>query len=343
MQTGNQFKKALIVAAVLVAAVAGVVFFRPGSRRREQVLIERHFEVMGTSAMVLVHEFPGRPEEARRAAEAAENAIFEVEKVCSRFDPESELFQLNATAEKTPFPCSEMLWEVLSRARKGREESGGLFDVSSAPLMTLWGFYRREKKLPSPEEKAEALRRTGLAKVRFDDAGRTVFFTVPGMALDLGGIAKGYAVDLAAERMSRFPIGGALINLGGNLRCLGELPGDKGFRIGVRGIASPDAIAGERRIRRGSAATSGDYERFVEIDGRRYGHIMDPLTGEPAPGGRAVTVFTPRAADADVFSTSVFLGGAELAEKLVAQYPDTEIWIYNDTEKKVYKRKGGVL
>ncbi len=332
MQIGSKLKKTLIAAAFLIVAAA--VYFHISGRNRTR-MYSKTFEAMGTVGVTAVYCSPAVSVRAGDFFETVEQTIREVEKICSRFDPGSELSRLNAAAAEKPFKCSDTLWQILMRARRGWEESDGLFDISSTPFMSLWGFYRRERKLPSGAEIEKAKQITGLEKIRFDDREHSVFFTVPGMSLDLGGIAKGCAVDMAMERLSGAGFDGIMINLGGNLRCTGKLPEKEAFRIGIRGISSPHII-GERLLRSGAAATSGDYERFVEINGRRYGHIMNPDTGMPAPGGKAVTVFTPLASDADVISTSVFIGGGRLAEKLVKKYPETEIWIYDDTHKTIY-------
>ncbi len=306
--------RAGIAIAFVLVAFAGLI----GARLGQSVLARdardgASFSIMGTVANFT---FYGAPADTQRAIQAGMAEFNRVNRLCSIFDPESELSRLNDGAFAEPFACSGELWRLLKEARKAWAFSGGAFDISAKPLMDLWGFYRkRGDSLPLEEEIAEASKRVGLDKVIFDDEKRTVHFTVPGMSFDLGGIAKGYAVDQAAKAVIALGIRRGVVDLGGNLRLLPEAPPHQEYyRIGVRG---PDrSIRQVLRLQGGiSLSTSGDYERYVEINGIRYGHIMDPATGMPVPGGVSVTVLASNAMEADWLSTSVFIRGEEIAEK----------------------------
>ena len=234
-----------------------------------------------------------------------------VEKLCSFFDPESELSRLNRTASEKPFVCSDELWSLLTAARDYTKKTGGAFDISVSPLLEVWGFYRREGRLPPDSELASAMERTGMDKVRFNEAEKSVFFTIPGMGLNLGGIAKGYALDRAlAALRKKFPeIKAGFLDLGGNVLSFGST-----FQAAVRDPFSPGKICAQIPMEGTRAvATSGAYERFVTIDGRRYGHILDPRTGRPAEGCFSATVVTDSGLESDVLSTAFFVAGESLA------------------------------
>jgi thiamine biosynthesis lipoprotein len=157
---------------------------------------------------------------------------------------------------------------------------------------------------------------------------RTVEFTVPGMALDLGGIAKGYAVGMAAETAKRLGITSGVVNLSGNAYCFPKpFPGKTTYRVGVKNPLNKSKIIGSFTMLDSSVATSGDYERYVVIEGRHYTHIMNPRTGRPVQNMLSVTVVTPRAVDSDALSTSIFIKGAEFAEKIVGEFPRTSVLI----------------
>ncbi len=297
----------------------------------ERLVLE--FPMMGTRAAVA---FYGDREEAENAAKAVRETFLRIQGICNLFDPASELSRLNATAAEKPFVCSEELWEVLTAAREAYEFSEGAFDITAKPLMDLWGFYRkRGDSLPSAAEIAEAKKRIGLNRVVFDDAHRSVRFPVPGMSFDLGGIAKGFAVDKAAEAVLALGVRRGIIDLGGNLRVLPEPPpGRTHYRIAIRDPHGGHAVL-ERKLEMldQSVATSGDYERFVVIQGRKYAHIMNVATGEPATGMLAVTVVAPSALRADIYSTTAFIRGeAFIRDK---NLKDSEFYFYPDAEAVV--------
>ena len=295
---------------------------------------DRTFPVMGTVAELT---FFTSPENARNAADAVTAVFDEVTNLCNIHDPESELSRLNATASEKPFVCSPELWYLLLESRKAFAFSEGAFDITSKPLMDLWGFYRkRGDSLPTELEIAEAQSRVGLGKVIFNDVDRSVKFTVSGMSLDLGGIAKGYAVDRAFEVVSKFGIRRGVINLGGNLRLLPEPPpGKSAYLVGVKNPGNKNELLNETlELCDVSLSTSGDYERFVTIGGVRYGHIMNPVTGRPTQGTHSVTVIAPSALLADWLSTAIFLRGDALARRAENSFGGVAVIVARPVEAK---------
>ncbi|NOY76083.1 MAG: FAD:protein FMN transferase, partial [Kiritimatiellaeota bacterium] len=243
--------------------------------------VHREFRVMGGIPLTIT--FCGESEKRlQEAVEAAYKSVALVDSSCNRFDPSSELSKLNATAFGRPFHCRDPLWDILMESKRYYELTDGEFDISATPFMTLWGFHRERKTLPTPAEIAEASKRSGLSKVRFDMKNHTVEFTVPGMALDLGGIAKGYAVGLAAKTAAKFGIERGMINLSGNAYCFPKpFPGKSAYTVGIKNPLDKSKIGGSFSILNSSMATSGNYERYVVINGRHYAHIMNPQTGRP--------------------------------------------------------------
>ena len=262
---------------------------------------------MGTIAQLT---FYAPQEKAEAAFTAARTEFDRVLKIANLYDPQSELSQLNRTAYEKPFVCSDELWEILLASREAYQLSGGAFDISAKSLMDLWGFYRKKLpgKLPSPQERQEAMKNVGLNKIFFDDAAQSVRFTVPGMALDLGGVAKGYAVDRAARAMRQHGVTSGVIDLGGNLYLGEPPPGKEFFSIGIRDAKNTAELGSTvLKLKNCAVSTSGDYERFVTIGGKRYGHIMDPSDGLPVHREFSVTVTAPTAVQADYLSTSYYL------------------------------------
>ena len=330
----NRTRYGIALGLVLLTVLVLLVVRLADRTAERNAKFERTFPVMGTVAKFT---FYGPPEAAREAADQAGAAFDRVVELCNLYDSGSELSRLNAKAAEEPFVCSPELWYLLLEARKAYLFSDGAFDITAKPLMDLWGFYRkRGDTLPSRQESAEAQAKVGLDKASFDDAARSVKFTVPGMSFDLGGIAKGYAVDRAAEEAGKAGIRRGVIDLGGNLRLLPKPPpGQEAYRVGIRNPQKRGELLDDvLELCDVSLSTSGDYERFVTIGGRRYGHIMNPVTGLPTQDGGSVTVIAPSALLADWLSTAVFLGGEELARRAESAFSGVAVIITRPEPEK---------
>lgn len=315
------------LSGLLLLAMAGC---RPdGAAGTAEPSVTRQYPVMGTMVEVKLY---GEAVAAARAADAVQAEFLAVEQACNIFDPESEISRLNERAGNEPVACSELLWDVLVSARRFYAFSDGAFDITARPLMDLWGFYRKRQTLPDEAEIVAAQQRVGLDKVAFDDAARSIRFLAPDVRIDLGGIAKGYAVDRAVAAALAQGITAGTINLGGNVACLPDPPpGRDAYRIGIRHPRDRDELCGTVVISGSLAmATSGNYEKSVVIEGRRFTHIMDPSTGRPVADMMAVTVITPRAVDSDGLSTAIFIRGEALARRACAEIPGTRVLIIRD-------------
>ncbi len=321
---------ALLAGAVLVLLGAALfatrrfgLHTRPEAEAVPAKPFVTEFPVLGTFARL---KFWAPPATAESAAEDITAELYSLHRTLNLFDPKSELSRLNRTAPGTSFHCSPKLWNILVASRRAWRETGGAFDVTVGPLMRLWGFHRKRKTLPTPEEVRKTLEAVGFDKLRFDDARHTVAFTHPGMDIDFGGIAKGYALDLCAEVCRKHGIQRGLIDLGGNIRCLEKPPpGRSAYEIGIRDPFQTSRILGTVLLGNTSVATSGDYEQFVILDGKRFTHIVDPRSGMPVREVAAVTVITPRGVDSDVFSTAIFVAGAKLAQTFVHRHPGSAV------------------
>jgi len=315
--------RSLLVAAALLLLTFGAAC---SPREAAPPPVRRYaFGTMGTRAECTFYVTD--PKLAPAAFSAVRGEFDRVTRVCSLYDPDSELSRLNREAGKGFFVCSELLWEILVEARRAHHASNGAFDITVKPLMDLWGFYRKRRQLPAAAEIAATLRRVGMDKVEWDDARHAVRFKVPGMALDLGGVAKGYALDLAAAAVLKLGVKSGIIDLGGNLYLLPEPPpGKTCYRIGIRSPSGEGDSGTVLELPGGCAvSTSGSYERFVELEGRRYGHVVDPATGEAPYLNRSATAVAPTGVESDWLSSAAFLRGEELVPQLERLVPGAKI------------------
>jgi thiamine biosynthesis lipoprotein len=192
--------------------------------------------------------------------------------------------------------------------------------------MDIWGFTSKNYCLPSEEEINKALESVGMEKISFNDSENVVEFKTSGMSIDLGGIAKGYALDSAVRKLKLSGINNCLINAGGQVYALGDNYG-KAWKVAIKNPRGK-GIADYLEIKNSSVATSGDYEQYFIRDAKRYSHIMNPKTGYPADSGIiSVTVISPSALVSDALSTSIFVMGKDKGKALAASFADTQVRI----------------
>jgi thiamine biosynthesis lipoprotein len=324
----------LVGALCLRARTAGVVEENSGYRM-----------VMGTfSRVVVIAKSRGT---AQRCIEAAFDVQNRIESLMSDYRDDSELTKVNRCAAQEPVPVSVMTFEVLRQAVLFYQLSDGAFDVTVGPLVDLWRRAGQTNVPPAPEALAEARRKVGSDKLILDDKNRTVRFAVAGMRVDLGGIGKGYAVDKAIEAMQKRGALGGLVDLGGNIRCFGQPPqGQETWRIGLQDPnVAPDEFGPSRpllilALTGESVATSGDYRRFVKVQGQKQSHIIDIHTGRGANKLASDTIIAADATTADALSTAVNVLGPEAGLALVERVAGAEAILVPAGEKVslVYSR-----
>lgn len=293
-------------------------------------LPRRAFRSMGTVATVTV-----RTDYAERLVAVTEHIrkIFDrLESKMSAYRADSEISLLSRMGGVEPISVSEDTDTVLSLARHFGGLSAGAFDSTAGPLMRLWGFNGAQIPPVRPSEQAvrEVLKLVDYRRLTIQDG--TAFLPVKGMEEDVGGIAKGYAVDLAYDYCLSVGIRNFLIDFGGNVRASGRPEWGTEWQIGVRNPFDRSRIIGKIALPGGTAlATSGSYERYVEIAGARFSHIIDPRSGYPATGTASVTVLCKDATTADALSTAFFVVGACGAHALLEKVPSAELLIVPDT------------
>ncbi|HEX3448654.1 MAG TPA: FAD:protein FMN transferase [Isosphaeraceae bacterium] len=289
-------------------------------------LIRVHRPAMGSYFEVrLPASIPGAVDLACRGLDVIE--LLEAQMTVYRDD--SEVSRLNATAHRGPVAVERGLFELLEMAVGISRETGGAYDVAAGALSEAWGFVKGPKQVPDEIALANARARTGWHHLQLDSERHTVAFDREGVRINLGSIGKGFAIDRAVDvlRAHWWPVS-ALIHGGqSSLYALGSPPGQFGDRweIALRNPFEPELPLGTLRLRNRGLGTSGAaFQQFV-VDGRVYGHIIDPRSGEPAIGPASVTVLAPTAALADALSTAFYLLGPEAAAPYVAQHPEVGV------------------
>jgi thiamine biosynthesis lipoprotein len=245
--------------------------------------------------------------ESKALAALGMEEVARIERKYSRYQPESVVSRINDSAGKAWVKCDKETVALLDYADAVWRSSGGLFDVTSGVLRRAWDFDKAE--VPSQESLFSLLKLVGWQRVKRRE--NEVQLSERGMQLDFGGIGKEYAADAAAETLRDHGARHGYVNLGGDIRIIGPKPGGEPWTIGIRDPRNPDGTIASISVSSGAIATSGDYERFFEVDERRYCHIINPATGWPVTFWRSVTVLAPLATTAGSVTTIAMLLEAE--------------------------------
>lgn len=272
---------------------------------------------------------------ANLAAKAVYARFYELNKLLSDYDPDSALCKLSRSApHESPVAVSQDLWVVLERSHQLTEASAGAFDVTAGPLIRLWRRARRNGEMPSAERLAEARAAVGADGMRLDRAARTVQLLRAKMQLDLGGIAVGYAVDEGLKVLREQGIQSAMIDASGDIGVSNPPPGASGWRIGLVPLPPDAPPSGYLLLANAAVTTSGDAYQFVEIDGKRYSHIVDPRTGDALTDRTAVTIVAPDCMTADSLATAVSVLGPEAGMALVERQAEVAGMILREVDGK---------
>jgi thiamine biosynthesis lipoprotein len=258
--------------------------------------------VMGTQAEVTAYAIDRTT--AQAAIDAAYARFDDVNRLMSDYVDDSEIGRLNGLSGGESLVVSAETFRCIREALEIARVSGGAFDITCRPLVRLWRQAGKEGRLPDEARLQSTMARVGWQKLAIDPTTRAVTVTVDGMQIDLGGIAKGYALDLAVEAMRKAGASAGLVNIGGDMRTFGVRPDGRPWLVGVRHpFRGREEYFAKLALTDEAVATSGVQERFVEIEGRRYSHIVDPRTGRPAEQAPSVTVIAPDGLTADAWAT----------------------------------------
>jgi thiamine biosynthesis lipoprotein len=276
----------------------------------------REEAIMGTAVRVeLAHD---DPRERASAAEAVMQEMHRIDRAMSPFKPRSELSRINRDAARAAVSISREMFDLIRRAIEFSRWSGGAFDITFASVGRFYDYRNRVR--PSDAEVAGALSALNYRHVVLDAERRTVRFAHPDVQIDLGGIAKGHAVDNCISILTSRGVRAAMVSAGGDSRVLGSRDG-RPWIVGIRDPRRPDAMIAKLPLIDAALSTSGDYERYFEEAGVRHHHILDPATGKSPGGVRSVTIIGPDATTTEGLSKTVFIKGVHQGLKLIDSLP----------------------
>ena len=337
---GRLFVAVLALATVSIASASAqrTVPSASGSGSEPPVRVSRAWPVMGTLfvATVWTRDSAG----AAVVLRAAHDSVRLVDSLMSTWRPESEISRVNASAGRDePISVSPQTMYVLRKARLYWRLSGGAFDPTVGPIVRAWGFDVVRGGRPSKRTLDSLRALVGFGDVELDSVARTVRLPRAGMRLDLGGIAKGYALDLARRALASPSITGGSIDLGGNVLEFGRPPAGGKWRVAIVNPLDRKRTIGALALDSGAVATSGDYEHYRLIEGRRYGHLIDPRTGMPARGVLSATAIGPLGEWSDGLSATLFLLGPARGQVLVDSIPGlAAVWVMDRGQRAVRAR-----
>jgi thiamine biosynthesis lipoprotein len=295
---------------------------------------EREEAIMGTRVAVqLWSEDAGL---AKRAMDAVIAEMHRTDELMSTYKPESQLSQVNAHAYERPVEVDADIIDVVEKAIEYSRLSDGVFDITYASVGYLFDY--RKHVHPTEAQIAAALPSVDYRQLEVDHDARTIRFLKPGMRIDLGGIAKGWAVDRCIDVLRELGIEHAMVNAGGDTRLLGDRRG-KPWVVGIRDPRNEGKVVTRIPLQDEAISTSGDYERYFEEDGVRYHHILEPGTGKSPKAVRSVTVIGPTATHTDGLTKPIFILGVERGMEFVRRVKDAEAIIV-DNEGRIFYSDG---
>lgn len=316
-----------------VAGAAKPVAASSAQRRLASEVSASERFLMGTA--VHVEAYGGAAAARQTAIDESYAAMAEVDRVMSTYRDDSELSRVNREAARSAVPVSAPLWRVLEAAQLLNDRSRGAYDMTIGPALALWGFPSRAPRVPAPSEIAHVRPLVNGTNVVLERAEQSVRFTRAGVALDLGGLAKGFAVELAAGVLRRHGMSG-YIDAGGTQYLLGRPPGRAAWRVGIEDPDRPADMLGVLEIDEGAVSMAGGSRQMFALEGHRYSYVLDPRTLRPADNALSVVVVSRDATMADGLAEPALALGARAGLDLVESFPGTAaVIVYRDATHRV--------
>lgn len=264
--------------------------------------------------------------------------ISRIENLISDWIPTTQLSEVNKNAGIQPVKVDAELFDLTQRAIAFSKLTDGAFDISYASMDKIWKFDGSMTEMPSPEAIKKSVEKVGYQNIILNKEELTIFLKLTGMKLGFGSIGKGYAADKTKQLLMQKGVKAGIVNASGDMNSWGRQPNGKKWKVGITNPLNPEKTFAAFSLENNAVVTSGTYEKFVVLDGKKYAHIIDTRTGYPARGIASVTVFAPSAELANGLSTAIIVMGQEAGMNLIAQIPNVSCVIVTD-EGKIFKSK----
>lgn len=294
-----------------------------------QDIYKRTLKLMGSRFDVTV--VANTAEEGKDAIDLAISEITRIEKLISSWDIQSQTSAINHNAGITPVVVDQELIDLIERSLSISKLTDGAFDISYASMDRIWKFDGSMLEMPEKEKIKASVAKVGFQNIHINRSNRTVYLKQKGMKIGFGGIGKGYAADKAKALLMKKGIPAGIINASGDMNTWGTQPDGTYWKVAITNPMDKNKSYGLLAIENKAVVTSGNYEKYVSFNGKRYAHIIDPRTGYPASGIVSVTVFAPKAELADALATSIFVMGIETGLNRINQLPEVECIIVDDS------------
>jgi len=308
-----------------------------GQSRQTDVTVKKTLKLMGTRFEITV--VAPNEEIGYINIDVAVSEIERIENLISSWNKDSETTLINKNAGIKPVKVSRELIDLIERSIKISEITDGAFDITYASMDEIWRFDGTMDKVPSEDSVKRSVSKVGYKKIQLDQENQTVFLPQKGMCIGFGAIGKGYAADRAKELLVSKDVKGGIINASGDLTTWGtKVTGEK-WLVGIANPLSKDKVFSWLPVIESSVATSGNYEKYIVLDGKKYSHIIDPRTGYPTRGINSVSIFAKQAELCDALATAVFTMGRDVGLHMINQIDGVEAVVI-DIENKVHKSTG---
>ncbi|TXK33304.1 FAD:protein FMN transferase [Pontibacter qinzhouensis] len=279
---------------------------------------------------------------AEKQIDAVVAEIDRIEQLISDWIPASQVSEVNRNAGVKPVKVDREVFALTQRALRLSAETGGAFDISFAAMEKIWKFDGSMTTMPTPEAVKKAVSKVGYRNIELDSAASTIFLKLEGMKIGFGALGEGYAADKSRDMMLASGIPAGIINATGDMATWGKQPDGSDWVVGITNPLDNGDIFAAVPLQQSAVVTSGSYEKFVEFNGKRYSHIINPATGYPATGLSSVTVFGPSAEQANGFSTSMMVLGKKAALRFIKKYPAYSYVLITDRGRIFASKSTGI-
>ena len=316
---------------IFLLSYISITLFLLSPSLNSQEIFTKKVVLMGSDFEITVVE--NNISNANYFIDLAIKEISRIESLISSWDKNSQTSLINNSAGIRPVQVDKELFELISRSIKISALTQGAFDISYAPMDKLWYFDKEMEKLPTAQQIAQSVSKVGYENIIINEKKRTVFLNKKGMKIGFGAIGKGYAADKAKDILIQNDVKSGIINASGDLTAWGQKPSGDDWMVAVVNPLNKNKVFSWLPIKNSSIVTSGNYEKFITVDGKSYSHIIDPRTGYPSEGILSVTIISQKAELADALATSVFVLGTDIGIDMINQLKNVECIIINSDNK----------